>query len=105
MPSASVSMATAVKPGFFSSWRKAKRRSFIAQCLHRIDLCSAERWQQTSQQGDRKKDQNHAEEHRWFCWTHLKQLVPQEAREQERGDHSYGDSYGDQTCAFFHHHA
>ena len=29
MPSASVSTATAVKPGFFSNWRKAKRRSFM----------------------------------------------------------------------------
>src|SRR5467141_3501962 len=29
MPRASVSTATAVKPGFFNSWRKAKRRSFI----------------------------------------------------------------------------
>src|SRR3989441_8583545 len=41
MPSASVSTATAVKPGFFSSWRKANFRSFITQSLHRIDLCSA----------------------------------------------------------------
>src|SRR5258707_12143743 len=32
MPSASVSTATAVKPGFFSNWRKAKRRSFILIC-------------------------------------------------------------------------
>src|SRR5439155_25845787 len=31
MPSASVSTATAVKPGFFSSWRKANLRSFITQ--------------------------------------------------------------------------
>src|SRR2546422_1582016 len=30
MPSASVSTATAVKPGFFSSWRKANLRSFIS---------------------------------------------------------------------------
>ena len=30
MPSASVSTATAVKPGFFTSIRKAKRRSFMA---------------------------------------------------------------------------
>src|SRR6266516_5095860 len=29
MPSASVSTATAVKPGFFSSWRKANLRSFM----------------------------------------------------------------------------
>src|SRR5437867_4694094 len=31
IPSASVSTATAVKPGFFSSWWKAKQRSFINQ--------------------------------------------------------------------------
>src|SRR5439155_27157227 len=31
IPSASVSTATAVKPGFFSSWRKANLRSFIRQ--------------------------------------------------------------------------
>src|SRR4029077_15264381 len=29
MPSASVRTATAVKPGFFSNWRKANLRSFI----------------------------------------------------------------------------
>jgi hypothetical protein len=29
MPSASVSTATVVKPGFFSSWRKANLRSFM----------------------------------------------------------------------------
>src|SRR5256885_5613267 len=41
MPSASVSTATAVKPGFFSNWRKANLRSFIAQRLNRIDsTCS-----------------------------------------------------------------
>src|SRR6266513_2826322 len=38
IPSASVSTATAVKPGFLKSWRKANLRSFITQCLHRIDL-------------------------------------------------------------------
>src|SRR2546422_11229135 len=34
---ASVSKATVVKPGFFRSWRIANLRSFITQCLHRID--------------------------------------------------------------------
>src|SRR6266436_490000 len=29
IPSASVSTATAVKPGFLNNWRQAKRRSFI----------------------------------------------------------------------------
>src|ERR1051325_3818905 len=33
MPSASVSTATAVKPGFFSSWRMANLRSFMVRCL------------------------------------------------------------------------
>src|SRR6266568_3367128 len=45
MPSASVSTATAVKPGFFSSWRKANFRSFISQRLHRIDFGGAPRRQ------------------------------------------------------------
>jgi hypothetical protein len=31
MPDASVSTATAVKPGFFSKWRKANLRSFMAK--------------------------------------------------------------------------
>ncbi len=31
MPRARVSTATAVKPGFFRSWRKANLRSFINQ--------------------------------------------------------------------------
>src|SRR5205814_9503441 len=41
MPSVSDDTATAVKPGFFNSWRKANLRSFITQRLHRIDsACS-----------------------------------------------------------------
>src|SRR5437660_8025091 len=35
--SASVSTATAVKPGFFSSWRKDNFKPFITQRLHRVD--------------------------------------------------------------------
>src|SRR5437867_12961566 len=45
MPRASVSRATAVKPGFFSSWRKANLRSFITQSLHGIDFRSPPRRQ------------------------------------------------------------
>src|SRR3989475_10336363 len=47
IPSASVSTATAVKPGFFTSWRKANLISFIAQRLHRIDSRRAPRGQPT----------------------------------------------------------
>src|SRR5439155_7684992 len=49
MPSASVSTATAVKPGFFSNWRKANLRSFITQRLHRIDLSRFSSRQPTGQ--------------------------------------------------------
>src|SRR5207247_3605914 len=64
MPSASVSTATAVKPGFFSSWRKADLRSFITQCLHRIDTRRASRRDQTSQTGDDDQKQRETAESR-----------------------------------------
>src|SRR5947207_10102490 len=38
MPSASVSTATAVKPGFLSNWRKANLRSFIAGCQSSLSV-------------------------------------------------------------------
>src|SRR5439155_16056234 len=38
MPSASVNTATAVKPGFFSSWQKAKRRSCNNMCMAASDV-------------------------------------------------------------------
>src|SRR5256885_3808229 len=43
MPSASVSTATAVKPGFFSSWRMANLTSFMTQSLHWMDFGRAAR--------------------------------------------------------------
>src|SRR6266496_3530201 len=39
IPSASVSTATAVKPGFFSSWRKANLRSFMVHCQKSVVSC------------------------------------------------------------------
>src|SRR6266487_1089386 len=57
MPTASVSTTTAVKPGFFSNWRKANLKSFITQCLHGIDLGRAPRRQPTRQ-------------HRYDCEQH-----------------------------------
>src|SRR5207247_1229667 len=53
MPRASVSTATAVKPGFFSNWRKANLRSVITQCHHGIDFGCAARRKPTRQHGDR----------------------------------------------------
>jgi hypothetical protein len=34
MPKARVSMATAAKPGFLNSWRRANFRSFMARSFH-----------------------------------------------------------------------
>src|SRR5437879_3825249 len=70
MPSASVSTATVVKPGFFSSWRKANLRSFMPQCLHRINSrCTACR-----KIAGGKSDQSH------YCRDH------QERRRIHRAD-------------------
>src|SRR5467141_1739457 len=60
MPSASVSTATAVKPGFFSNCRMANFRSFITQCLHRIDSRRAPGGQPTGNQSYQEDQQRHA---------------------------------------------
>src|SRR2546422_4833115 len=39
MPRASVSTATAVKPGFFSNWRKANLKSFMVRCQWSVVRC------------------------------------------------------------------
>src|SRR5882724_10582116 len=66
MPSASVSTATAVKPGFFTNWRMANLRSFIAQCLHRIDLRRAAGGDVTGQQRHSREKYRHACEREWI---------------------------------------
>src|SRR2546427_7802329 len=60
MPSASVSTATAVKPGFFSNCRMANFRSFITQCLHRIDSRRAPGGQPTGKQSYQEDQQYQA---------------------------------------------
>src|SRR6266853_5602509 len=62
MPSASVSTATAVKPGFFSSWRKANLISFITESDNRIDPCRAARGQPARHQRHKDKNRSHAKE-------------------------------------------
>src|SRR6059058_4302541 len=62
MPSASVSTATAVKPGFFSNWRKANLRSFITQRHHRIGPRGSSGWNEAGQQRhDQQQQRNHHE--------------------------------------------
>src|SRR5438445_9211336 len=42
MPSASVSTATAVKPGFFSNWRKANFKSFMVRGQLSVVPCQSQ---------------------------------------------------------------
>src|SRR6266699_1686496 len=80
MPSPSVSTATAVKPGFFSNWRKANLRSFIAQCLHRIDLCGSPRWQPAGERGNGNHNGGVDGEDERIGGAHAKQHVFEHAR-------------------------
>src|SRR5439155_5075718 len=64
MPSASVSTATAVKPGFFSNWRKANLRSFITQSLHRIDSACSPGRPPASEDRDNQERSGSQKEHR-----------------------------------------
>src|SRR6266704_4358554 len=47
---------TALKPRFFSNWRKTNLRSFITQCLHRIDFSRSASGQPAGQQRDSKHE-------------------------------------------------
>src|SRR5437762_11687494 len=60
MPSASVCTATAVKPGFFSNWRKANLRSFITQCLHWIDIRRPARGDVAREEGNNTQESGNA---------------------------------------------
>src|SRR5437879_3690193 len=62
MPSASVSTATAVKPGFFTNCRTANLRSFISQRLHRIDFCCSTGGDVAREQGYGSKNDRHGAE-------------------------------------------
>src|SRR5438094_1442025 len=71
MPSASVSTATAVKPGFFSNWRKANLRSFITQRLHRIDFCRASRRKVTGEERSRSQQKPDASKGYRIGWLNF----------------------------------
>src|SRR5213594_629220 len=79
MPSASVSTATAVKPGFFSSWRKAKRRSFMAQGGHGLGE------QERSKTNESRGDCSVHEQYSSICHSSL-EMVPTERLALSRGN-------------------
>src|SRR5205809_220742 len=77
--SASVSPATAVKPGFFSSWRNANLRSFIAQCLQRIDSRRAARGQPAGEKRDQSQEQRDTRKRGGIQRAHAEKQTAQEA--------------------------
>src|SRR5881394_3695611 len=78
MPRASVSTATAVKPGFFSNWRKANLRSFITQRLHWIDTRCPQGRDQTRRQSNADEHQHDAGEGQRIGRCHRIKLRGQE---------------------------
>src|SRR5947207_8502202 len=81
MPSASVSTATAVKPGFFSNWRKANFKSFITQRLHRIDFGCAAPGQPAREQSDAKQNERGRHERERVVRFHIVEQARDELRD------------------------
>src|SRR5687768_13021491 len=99
MPSASVSTATAVRPGFFSNWRKANLRSFITKRDHRIDLGRPPRGQPGGEQ--RHSDHQERGSHKRYRleWAQTEEARPQrpghpkgERQAKADGDDSQSES-------------
>src|SRR5436189_29466 len=84
IPSASVSTATAVKPGFFSNWRKANLRSFITQRLHRIDFGGAPRRQVAGGESHSPQKQTDQTERQRVGRSDSKKQARQETSEGQR---------------------
>src|SRR5881628_3710218 len=90
MPSASVSTATVVKPGFFSNWRTANLRSFITQCFHRVDLCRPASRQPARRDGYEHQQQRNTEEREWISRSDAEKKTRYKSRCRERACDSDG---------------
>src|SRR5207302_7143708 len=84
IPSASVSTATAVKPGFFNSWRNANLRSFITQRLNGIDFRSPPRRQPAGADQRAQDAQRHSAEGQRIERTDASELMAEGSRRAER---------------------
>src|SRR5438477_10831098 len=84
MPSAGMGTATAVKPGFFSNWRKANLRSFITERLHRIDFRSPPRRQPAGANQRAQDAQRHSAEGQRIERTDASELMAEGSRRAER---------------------
>src|SRR5437773_578136 len=99
MPSASVSTATAVKPGFFSNWRKANFRSFITQRLHRIDLRRAPGRQPAGQQCHGSQEQRDEREGERVPHTDSKEQGAHHSGERKCPNHAHSNTDASQFHA------
>src|SRR5213592_4352593 len=81
---ASLSTASAVKPGFFSHWGKANLRSFITQCLHGIDFGGAPRRQVAGGESHRPQKQTDQTERQRVSRSDSKKQARQETSEGHR---------------------
>src|SRR6266850_1013102 len=93
MPSASVSTATAVKPGFFSSWRRANFKSFITQGHHRIDSRGAARRNPAGKQRDAEQECRNDCESQRVGGAHTIQKARHQTRQCQRAAQTK-----EQTC-------
>src|SRR5947199_218392 len=88
MPSANVSTATAVKPGFFSSWRRANLKSLMTEGLHWIDTHRSSRRQPASDESDGDECQSdHGESYGVTRWQ-FGHDGEQQAFDSKRADES-----------------
>src|SRR5204863_10052921 len=96
MPSARVSTAIAVKPGFFSSWRKAKRRSFITQRRHRIDLRRPTRGNPRREQPCEDENPGSGEKYNRIGRIHFKEHLLERLSDGVRKKESPGQAQSDE---------
>src|SRR4030095_9545080 len=92
MQIASVSPATAVKPGFFSNWRNVKRRSFISQRHHRVDFGRTARGDVTGQERDDGEHSRYNDKRGWIGRRHAKQQLGQEPRHHKCATQAEADA-------------
>src|SRR5687768_8199885 len=100
MPSASVRTATLVKPGFLHNCRKAKRRSFITQSFHGIDVRSTAGGNEARRSRNDHEQEHHAQERDWVgaCYPKQIQLALKHACRRKAANDSDYDSNGNQSA-------
>src|SRR5262249_6790262 len=93
MPNASVSTATVVKPGFFSSWRKANFRSFMAECFHGFNFGCSPGGDGARRERDDDKEQRDGKKSKRVGSADSKQEAAEHSHQDKSGNQSNGDPH------------